>query len=303
VTIVRGNNQTGSAGATLPESLGVLVTDSIDRPVVGVRVAFTPLTGGSVHPDTARTDGEGRAATQWTLARAGGPQRVRARAVSGDSAAQLEVTFQASAQSTNGGKLTTVTTIQSHTPDPSNQGRGVIITVNVTSPDDGSTPPGDFTVTASTGETCAGVTDEGRAECIFNSPGPRDLIASYGGDDRYAPSTSDPVTQTVNAVAGATRTIIGIGPDPGHVGQSIQAFAHVRGAGGVPAFGMVNFYEGKNSQCGQGRLLGGIELNGSGDGVLPVKFSAPGVYVIRGCYVGAPGFAPSEDLAVETIVQ
>jgi hypothetical protein len=221
-------------------------------------------------------------------------------AAAGDSVAAV---FRATATAVpgTGGRIATTTTIVSHTPDPSDQGRSVVITVSVTSAG-GATPPGTFTVTGSTGETCQGFTNEGRAECNFSSPGQRTLTASYPGNAQYAPSSSAPVAQTVNAVSGATRTIIGIGPDSAHVGQPLHIFVHVRGANSVPAAGIVNFYEGKNTQCGQGRLLGGVELNASGDGVLPVSFSAPGFYVVRGCYTGAPGSAPSEDLASETIL-
>lgn len=198
------------------------------------------------------------------------------------------------------GRAATSTIIASHIPDPSDQGRGVVVTVVVTAAA-GAPPPGDFTVTASTGEACAGVTADGRAECIFNSPGPRTLTATYAGNDQFAGSTSDTVTQTVNAVDGATRTIIGTAPDPAGVGQDVQLFAHVRGPGGVPAFGTVTFYEGKNTQCGQGALLGSGELNPLGDASIRVSFDSAGVYVLRGCYTGAPGFGASEDLATETI--
>jgi hypothetical protein len=197
------------------------------------------------------------------------------------------------------GPVPTTTTIASHIPDPSNQGRGVVFTVVVTSAR--GTPPGKLVVTASTGEVCNGVTAEGRAECIFDSPGTRTLTASYPGDSDFAASTSAQVTQTVNAVPGATRTIIGTAPDPASVGAPVQLFAHVRGAGDQPAFGQVAFYAGKTTECGQGDVLGTAELNGSGDAELSVRFDAAGEYVLRGCYTGAPGFAVSEDLATETV--
>jgi hypothetical protein len=303
VTIERGNDQTGPAGATLLDSLVVRVTDGLDRPVVGMAVAFTALNGGRVDPDTAQTDSDGRAAARWTLGQTAGAQQAEARTMTGAPGDSVAAVFRATATGApgTGGRTATTTSIVSHTPDPSDQGRGVVITVAVTSAG-GTTPPGMFMVTASTGETCQGFTDERRAECNFSAPGERTLVATYPGDAQYAPSSSAPVTQTVNAVAGATRTIIGIGPDSAHVGQPLKIFVHVRGAGSVPASGIVNFYEGRNTQCGQGNFLGGVELNASGDGTLPVSFSAPGFYVVRGCYTGAPGLAPSEDLASETIL-
>src|SRR5687768_9156257 len=54
----RGDNQTGSAGAALPESLAVKVVDSGGDPVVNQRVAFVVdgnAPGASVSPDQPRT--------------------------------------------------------------------------------------------------------------------------------------------------------------------------------------------------------------------------------------------------------
>ena len=40
VTVMDGNNQTGTVGTSLAESLVVRITDPSDRPVVGARVRF-----------------------------------------------------------------------------------------------------------------------------------------------------------------------------------------------------------------------------------------------------------------------
>ena len=46
IRIVRGNNQTASAGTTLAKRLTVRVIDSSGRPVSGVSVTFTVRTAG-----------------------------------------------------------------------------------------------------------------------------------------------------------------------------------------------------------------------------------------------------------------
>src|SRR6185295_11060372 len=70
ITLLQGNAQTAIVGGTLPESLIVRVTDSRNLPVAQIRVAFvlmTPSAGGSLAPDTALTDKDGRAAARWVL--------------------------------------------------------------------------------------------------------------------------------------------------------------------------------------------------------------------------------------------
>jgi alpha-tubulin suppressor-like RCC1 family protein len=77
ITVLTGNNQSGSPGAPLPDSLRVRLTDQFGNPVSGVTILWAPLAGsGSVSPTTSVTDANGRAATRWTLGSTGGPKFV-----------------------------------------------------------------------------------------------------------------------------------------------------------------------------------------------------------------------------------
>lgn len=79
LTILTGNNQTGTPGATLPDSLRVRLTDRFGNPVSGVAIVWAPNpTSGTVSPASATTDANGRAATRWTLGSTGGPKLVAA---------------------------------------------------------------------------------------------------------------------------------------------------------------------------------------------------------------------------------
>jgi hypothetical protein len=92
----RGDNQTGSAGAALAESLAVKVVDSGGDPVVNQRVAFVvdgDAPGGSVSPAQARTGTDGVARARWVLGSTSGTQAVVARVVGSDT---LQVRFEAS---------------------------------------------------------------------------------------------------------------------------------------------------------------------------------------------------------------
>jgi sugar lactone lactonase YvrE len=57
LTIVSGNNQTGPAGAALPNPLVVKVADSSGNPIAGVTVSFTVPSGAPVGPTTGSLDG------------------------------------------------------------------------------------------------------------------------------------------------------------------------------------------------------------------------------------------------------
>jgi adhesin/invasin len=94
LAIVDGDGQTGPIGGQLAEPLVVRVSDTRGRPVAGATVAFAPI-AGSVAPETATTDGDGLALTQWSLGAGTGNQQVNA-SVPG-STPLLSVLFNATA--------------------------------------------------------------------------------------------------------------------------------------------------------------------------------------------------------------
>jgi hypothetical protein len=93
---VAGDAQSGRAGAPLPDSLVVRVTDATGRPVQNQPVAFTDAGGGgALSPDTTKTDSGGRAESRWVLGSAVGMQRAQAAVVGADG--PLAVAFTATA--------------------------------------------------------------------------------------------------------------------------------------------------------------------------------------------------------------
>lgn len=96
---VDGDNQNGSAGSPLADSLVVKVMDGRGAPLVDQRVAFTLDTdapGAQVTPDTARTGSDGTARADWVLGATSGTQAVVARVVGDGVPSGLEVRFEAS---------------------------------------------------------------------------------------------------------------------------------------------------------------------------------------------------------------
>ena len=95
VQIVSGNQQTGRPGETLPEPLIVAVVDGSGNPVVGAAVTWLETDGdGTIDPETATTDANGRASTTWTLGPSAGTNRVQA-IVSGVGQAEFTATATA----------------------------------------------------------------------------------------------------------------------------------------------------------------------------------------------------------------
>ena len=69
----------GQAGAQLPDSVAIRVTDSSGRVLPDVPVRWTPVDGGYVDSASSRTDSLGVASARWVLAKKTGTQRLRAQ--------------------------------------------------------------------------------------------------------------------------------------------------------------------------------------------------------------------------------
>ena len=92
VRVETGNSQTGVAGAALPTTLSVVVTDRDGAPVRSRRVDWDVGPGsGSVSPASSTTDARGVATTIWTLGTTAGTARVTAQ-VNGVSPATFTAT-------------------------------------------------------------------------------------------------------------------------------------------------------------------------------------------------------------------
>lgn len=98
----------GRAGAPLPDTIGLRVTDSTGRALADVPVRWTVVEGGSVEAIEARTDTLGVARAQWTLSNKAGTQRLRAQVGAGPGLGIPAVTFAAVAEA---GEPVTITVV------------------------------------------------------------------------------------------------------------------------------------------------------------------------------------------------
>src|SRR5262249_15598319 len=125
--------------------------------VAQIRVAFVVTAGGgSTTPDTAVTDGDGRASSLWTLGLTQGAQAVEARIVGADL---VHATFLGTASNTPSGPALTITGITSASPSPSFPTQPIAVAFSITS--SAGVPTG--TVTVSDGSvSCTGSAPSGQ---------------------------------------------------------------------------------------------------------------------------------------------
>jgi adhesin/invasin len=189
LTVARGNNQSGTIGEALIDSLVVRVTDGFDDPVAGVTVVWSaPIeTGGTVDPATSVTSADGYASTERVLGPAVGTYVTRAQ-VTGVAdppepvvftttgvAARLSFVAEPPATAATGVTLDPQPVLQLQDASGEDIARGdVVVTVQISA--GGGTLSGTTTATS---------TPEGRVAftdlAIRGSPGTRTLIFAADG--------------------------------------------------------------------------------------------------------------------------
>lgn len=117
LVIVSGDNQNGTVGSSLPDSLVVRVADQYGNAVAGHQVSFSATSGGGgVSPAGVATGANGQAATQWTLGATPGAQTAQAQAATAITGSPAQFDAVASTLA-----------IVAITPDTAIEGANVII--------------------------------------------------------------------------------------------------------------------------------------------------------------------------------
>ena len=205
VRVDSGDQQTGTILEPAAESLVVRVTDRFGNPVPNVEIAWAADGGGEVHPATATTGNDGRAATQRLLGEQPGAYGTTAVAtvlpenvVSFTTiavAAKVVLLTQPGPIATSGAPIDPQPVLQLQDPSGNALPRpGVPVTVQIAS-GDGSLRGA--TTRLSDAEGTITFTDL----AIVGSPGARTLIFAASG---YSPAISTPVSLGVGAPASVT---------------------------------------------------------------------------------------------------
>jgi hypothetical protein len=177
-------------------------------------------------------------------------------------------------------QASTTTTIGTEAPDPSTVGQAYTVNyaVVVSAPGAG-TPTG--TVTVSDGvASCSNTVGAGSCSLASVTPGPKTLVATYGGDGNFTGSTSPGVPHTVN-LTGTTTAISSSTPDPTVAGQPVTVAFSVTGSGGTPT-GTVTVGDGTFG-CSASVAAGSCAFNPT----------VAGTRTLTATYSGDATFAPS----------
>jgi len=280
IAVVKGNNQTAPGGQALADSLVVRVTDSQNRPVAQLRVAFVVTAGGgTAAPDTAVTDNNGHAASRWTLGTTVGAQAVEARVTGSDS---VNATFTAVAST--GAPTLSTTQITSVSPEPSfpTQAVTVAFTVGATS----GTPTGTVTVTDGT-VSCTASAPAGQCSLAPTTAGSKTLTATYAGSATFAASSGTAQHQVILA---GTSTTLSSSPNPSLQDQTVTFTAAVASIFSTPT-GSVQFVEG--SCATPTTTWSTASLDGTGHSSFSTDGLSRGTHFVLACYLRTGTFAPS----------
>lgn len=140
--------------------------------------------------------------------------------------------------------LALTTTTLTSSPNPSTDGQAVVFTAKVASKS--GTPPDGEIVTFKKGTTVLGTGSLNDGSASFTTStlkvGTTSVTAVYGGDFKFADSTSKAVSQVVGKAT--TTTTLGSSLNPSNVGQSVTFTASVTPQFSGTVTGTVAFYDG-----------------------------------------------------------
>jgi len=154
-----------------------------------------------------------------------------------------------------GFRQATTTTLTS-SPNPSAVEQSVLLTATVAAQFGGS-PTGTVTFKSGTTTLGQGNVSDGQATLnyAFTSPGTFPIVATYGGDANFLPSSSPLLKQIVTKAA--TTTTLTSTPNPSQTGQTVKFTAMVTGQYGGTPTGTVTFKDG-STVLAQVTLSGGV---------------------------------------------
>ena|SRR5687768_13673536 len=219
---LKGNEQVGTVGLPVPDSITVRVLDATNRPVQGQQVVFTVMAGGgSVTPGTAVTNADGVAQALWTLGVTAGTQRVEAKAMGGGAPDDLAVVFTATAGASRASNIAKV----SGDAQSDIAGSTLNDSLVVRTTDADGNPVGGVTVTWSVsggGTTSAATTVTG----ADGRTGVRRTLGPVAGTQNTTATAAglagSPVTFTATARVGTAGRLVIVQQPSTNVGSGVQ---------------------------------------------------------------------------------
>ncbi len=230
--------------------------------------------GNSISPASAATNSSGVAEFELTSTAAG---TKRITAVAGGVTLDDQPTVTVNRASTQ-------TTIESHEPEPSEEGAEVTVRFSVLS--DGGDPTGEVTVSGG-GGSCTAPVDAGSCALVLTQTGEVTLTARYGGNAAFDPSEASVQHLVEEGSAESSPTAIEITddePDPSAPGEEFEVLFRVTSEDGSPT-GNVTVTASSGESCSGTVDSGGCAM----------EIADEGDVILTGRYDGDARFAPSED--------
>jgi hypothetical protein len=198
--------------------------------------------------------------------------------------------------------LTATTTNLTSTPNPSQVGQTVTFTATVAPQTGTGTPTGSVTFTVDQGNTTDTqplVNGVASFSTLTLTQGTHTITAGYSGDNTFATSSSNTVTQAVATTVGTTTTLTST-PNPSAVGQAVTFTATVTATNGTTApTGTVTFKDG-------GTTIGTGTLSSSGGTAAQTSFTTStltaGSHSITAVYSGAATFTATTSAVLVQVV-
>jgi len=164
------------------------------------------------------------------------------------------------------------TTSLASSPNPSTGGQQVTYTATVSGGTGTTTPTGSVTFTDNSATLCSSVSlSAGQATCqqTYSTGGTHSIVATYGGGGGFSGSTSPALTQTVNAIARSSVSLVSSASSVTE-GQQVTLTATVTP---TDSGGTVNFQALEDSTAG----CTNVPLNAAGQATCVTSFSNPRV--------------------------
>src|SRR6266581_4478963 len=278
----------------------IFVRQILVAPAVTTSPSSLTITAGQTASFTAAATGTPPPTVQWQVSTDGG---VSFSDIAGATSTTLTFTaslsqngnlYQAVFSNSAGSATSSAATLTVINPatttalvssaNPSVFGQSVTFTATVSSPV--GIPTGTVTFLDGASSLGTGTLDSSGMATLTTASlavGAHSITASYGGDTNFNPSTSSPLSQTVNK--GATTVTAISSANPSVFGQPVTFTATVSSPAGIPT-GTVTFLDGAAS-------LGTGTLDSSGMATLTTASLAVGAHSITASYGGDTNFNPS----------
>ena len=278
----------------------IFVRQILVAPAVTTSPSSLTITAGQTASFTAAATGTPAPTVQWQVSTDGG---VSFSNIAGATSTTLTFTaslsqngnlYQAVFSNSAGSATSSAATLTVINPatttalvssaNPSAFGQPVTFTATVSSP--AGIPTGTVTFLDGASSLGTGTLDSSGMATLTTASlavGAHSITASYGGDTNFNPSTSSPLSQTVNK--GATTVTAISSANPSTFGQPVTFTATVSSPAGIPT-GTVTFLDGATS-------LGTGALDSLGMATLTTASLAVGAHSITAPYGGDANFNPS----------